>query len=314
MIPCLNESSLIFDSIKRIDRIIGSHYDETNYEIIIVDDGSLDDISIPLTSISSEQLTSHFSLKLLLLKKNVGKDLAVISATPQIATESDLVVIVDADGEHPFELILELYDQMKFLKGTEQIVGLRRGSNSTQLWRKIGSWMFSRVTRRVQNGVVESDFRIVRKSLLERIYELDEKKVHLQTSFSRLSPVTHFIEFEVSPAVTEMQKSRKSRWGFMKLYEYASISLMKSDFKVSRLLLFSFLLNLFFGGLFIVIVLIGTVMSGARNGTLTILLVNSLFFMSNSFFLFVIVTYLRIIYGEIQHAPRFEIRDVRNIL
>ncbi len=314
IIPCMNESSLILHSIKKIDGIIGHRYTHSDYEIVIVDDGSSDDISAPLSTIKSTDFSSRFSLKLILLKKNVGKDLAVLSATPEIADKSDLVVVIDADGEHPFELIPEMYDQMRFLKDTEQIVGLRRGSNTTQLWRKLGGWVFSRVTSRIKKGVVESDFRIVNKSLLESVYELNEKKVHLRTSFARMSPITHFIEFEVSPVVSEKLNPRISRWGFMKLYEYATISLMKSDHRVSRLLLLTFLLNLFFGALLVAIVLIGTVMSGTRTGTLTILLVNSLFFISNSFFLFAIITYLRMIYGEMQNSPRFELRDVKKIL
>lgn len=314
IIPCMNESSLISNSIKKIDEIIYSRYAHSDYEIVIVDDGSSDNISAVLSPMKSDDFSSSFSVKLIRLKKNVGKDLAVLSATRQIAPKSDLVVVVDADGEHPFELIPDLYDQMRLLKNAEQIVGLRRGSNSTQLWRKIGSWMFSRVTSRIKKGLVESDFRIVNKSLLERIYELNEKKVHLQTSFARMSPDTHFIEFEVSPAVSEKLNPRISRWGFMKLYEYATISLMKSDHKVSRLLLLTFLLNFFFGTLLIALVLISTVLSGTRTGTLTILLVNSLFFISNSFFLFAIITYLRMIYGELQNSPRFEIQDVKKII
>jgi glycosyltransferase involved in cell wall biosynthesis len=314
VIPCMNEASLILNSISRIDNVISARYAETNYEIVIVDDGSSDDISGSLLLIEPEKFVSQFTLKLLSLSENVGKDLAIVSSVPQIANESDLVVIVDADGEHPFDLIPEFHDKMRSQEETEQIVGLRHGSNAPQLWRKLGGWIYSRMTDRAQNGVVETDFRIVRKDLLERIYQLEEKKVHLQTSFARLTPVTEFIEFKVSSTLFEKPSLRKSRWGFMKLFEYASISLMKSDNKVSKLLLFSFLLNLVIGTVLISLVLIGTVLNGTRNGTLTILLVNSLFFMSNSFFLFVITTYLRLIYIEVQNSPRFKIQGVRKIL
>jgi glycosyltransferase involved in cell wall biosynthesis len=313
VIPCMNEASIILNSLMKIDNVISARYAETNYEIVIVDDGSSDNISGQLLLIEPGEFNSHFTLKLLSLSKNVGKDLAIVSSVPQITNESDLVVIVDADGEHPFDLIPEFHDMMRSQEEIEQIVGLRQGSNAPQLWRKLGGWIFSRMTNRAQKGVVETDFRIVRKDLLERIYQLEEKKVHLQTSFARLAPVTQFVEFNVFPAAFEKLSPRKSRWGFMKLFDYASISLMKSDNQVSKLLLFSFLFNLAIGTILISLVLIGTVLNGTRNGTLTILLVNSLFFMSNSFFLFVITTYLRLIYIEVQNSPRFKIQEVRKI-
>lgn len=115
VIPVYNESFQIINSIETIQKFFNQN--NYQYEIIIVDDGSIDDTK----KLLKEYLKTHSNLKLIELEKNYGKGFAVKIGI--INANGDLILITDAD------LSVPIYELEKFLiyyiKGFEIVIGSR---------------------------------------------------------------------------------------------------------------------------------------------------------------------------------------------
>lgn len=92
IIPCYNEVKTIEKVLDRIDKYL-SLYQITNYEIIVVDDYSVDGSKEKL-----EKYPKGHNIKIFFHKKNLGKGAAIKTASK--ALKGDIVIIQDADLEY----------------------------------------------------------------------------------------------------------------------------------------------------------------------------------------------------------------------
>lgn len=132
-------------------------------EVIVVDDGSTDDTSNIAKKNSARVITHPYP-------KGNG---AAIKTGARAATR-DIVVFMDADGQHRPEDVLRLLD--KFGEGYDMVVGARSRSGqasfgrwfANSLYNRLSSWM---VNHRIQD--LTSGFRAVRrKAFLEFLHML----------------------------------------------------------------------------------------------------------------------------------------------
>ena len=68
----------------------------SDYEIVIVDDGSTDDLTTSVKEISKKVWRTGFRLKLIQLRTNYGKDSAVLAGFEHSNVNSELFFIIDA--------------------------------------------------------------------------------------------------------------------------------------------------------------------------------------------------------------------------
>ena len=96
IIPCYNEKNTIEPLLKKISNSL-QNYTITNYEIIIVDDNSIDGTKeVYKNLLSNEKVQIHFH------DSNLGKGAAIHTALKCIA--GDITIIQDADLEYdPFD-------------------------------------------------------------------------------------------------------------------------------------------------------------------------------------------------------------------
>jgi len=96
IIPCFNEKNTIEPLLKKISNSL-QNYTITNYEIIIVDDNSIDGTKeVYKNLLSNEKVQIHFH------DSNLGKGAAIHTALKCIA--GDITIIQDADLEYdPFD-------------------------------------------------------------------------------------------------------------------------------------------------------------------------------------------------------------------
>jgi len=116
IVPAFNEE----DRIKPFLRELNDCLNDINHEIIVVDDGSID---------NTGRVAKEFGAKVLSYNKNKGKGVAIKTGVRH--AKGEYIIFMDADGSiHPSNIknvvkFLERYDIVvgsKFIRGTETII------------------------------------------------------------------------------------------------------------------------------------------------------------------------------------------------
>ena len=112
IVPCYNEGAVIERTAKAIvDTCTGRAFD---FEIIFVNDGSKDDTLAFLKKLAGRSE----KIKYISFSRNFGKEAAMLSGLEHC--KGSCAVIMDADLQHPPELIVQMYE--KYQEGYDQVI------------------------------------------------------------------------------------------------------------------------------------------------------------------------------------------------
>lgn len=166
VVPVYNEEEGIFEFL---DKELKPVLEELDYktEIILVNDGSKDKTVKEIERF----INKRSGVKLLSLARNFGKEIA-LSAGLKFIT-GDAAVMIDADGQHPVEMIPKMIK--KWENGAE-IVTAVRDENTTK--HKVGSKIYYWLMRRFGNRNVvvgAMDFRLLDKTVVEEFNQFTER-------------------------------------------------------------------------------------------------------------------------------------------
>lgn len=156
VIPAYNEEKAIGDILSDLISC------NKNLEIIVVDDGSIDNTSA---------VAKDKGVKVIRHPENIGYGAALKSGIRQASNE--YILILDSDGQHRnFRDIELLYS---YIKDYEMVVGARTKGCKGSLVRRMGK----NLLRAVASFLVEKDipdlnsgFRIIKKSIVEGYFHL----------------------------------------------------------------------------------------------------------------------------------------------
>jgi len=168
IIPAYNEEDAIGNTVKAVQATLKTSGVE-KYEVIAVDDGSTDDTAQRARSSGAKVISNPHNI-------GYGRSLKIgISAAAY-----DTIVIVDADGTYPIEMIPKLLEEYR--KGFDMVVGNRTGAEYRESWFKYPLRLFLKflveftVGRKIPD--VNSGFRIFSKSTIMPYFN------HLSDMFS----------------------------------------------------------------------------------------------------------------------------------
>lgn len=167
VIPAYNEAATVGDIISRIRKI------GPDFEIIVVDDGSVDDTSKVAVDAGAKVLTAPY---------NVGNGASVRRGILESA--GDVVVMMDCDGQHPPEEIPNLLCQ---LDKYEMAIGARTSKGNTSDFRKVGNWALIKVAEWISGHKIldlTSGFRAMRKDSLMRYLRLFPNRYSYPTTIT----------------------------------------------------------------------------------------------------------------------------------
>jgi len=123
-----------------------------NAEIIVVNDGSTDNTAV-VCRIPGVTVIDH--------PYSMGNGAAIKTGTRN--ANHDIIVFMDADGQHDPSNIPQLLEKMH--QGYEMVVGARNADNHASLLRQLANWSFNRLASLMTGFQVEdltSGFRAVR--------------------------------------------------------------------------------------------------------------------------------------------------------
>ncbi|MEM2757314.1 MAG: glycosyltransferase family 2 protein [Sulfolobales archaeon] len=126
IVPTYNER----DNIEELIRRVGKSLDGVEYEVIVVDDNSPDG-----TAEVAEGLSKEFPVRVVRRPSKLGLASAVLEGFK--ASRGDYVVVMDADLQHPPELIPKMYEYA--LKGYELVIASRYVFSGS-----VSGWGFTR--------------------------------------------------------------------------------------------------------------------------------------------------------------------------
>lgn len=141
LIPMFNEEASLKELHKRISKSVLEIYKKSEYEIIFIDDGSLDQSKALVKSI----IEKDKSVKLICLRHNFGKSMALLAGFRNAGGE--LMVTMDADLQDCPEDIPNLVEALK--ANDLDIVSGWRKSRKELRSKKIGSWLYNYTIRKL---------------------------------------------------------------------------------------------------------------------------------------------------------------------
>ena len=156
VIPVFNEADNLRPLHARLKTVCGG-LTEYAWSFIYVNDGSPDDS----WAVLQELAASDPRVQVLDLSRNFGKEIALTAGVHEAEGIADAVICIDADLQHPPELIPLLIDRWR--EGAEVVV-TRRTSIEQQPWlRRCGSWFYYWLMGRISGLDIipqTTDFRL----------------------------------------------------------------------------------------------------------------------------------------------------------
>ncbi|WP_344850105.1 glycosyltransferase family 2 protein [Pedobacter jeongneungensis] len=210
---------------------------EHEYELIFINDGSIDDSENILFDISKRYPNVFF----INLSRNFGQQNA-LKAGYDYST-GDAVICMDADFQNPPAIIKELIEQWQ--NGFEIVVCRRKaGKQSGNFVKENTSKLFYKILSKLSDNPIDSncpDFRLLDKKLVDIIRSLPESDIFLRGIVSWLGFKKTVVEYEHAVRI-----HGKTQYSFSKMLRLAESGL--TGFSV-RPLRFAIYLGIFFSSI-----------------------------------------------------------------
>jgi glycosyltransferase involved in cell wall biosynthesis len=165
VIPVYNETKNIQ---KIIDEISKANI-QYEYEILFINDGSVDETETILNILSKENKhISHISFV-----KNFGHQMALKAGFD--FAKGDAVICMDGDLQHPPSLIHAMIE--KWNEGYEMVITKREDHDNIRFFKKITSKLFYRIINSISSTPIsygEADFRLMDKKVVAVFKEINE--------------------------------------------------------------------------------------------------------------------------------------------
>jgi glycosyltransferase involved in cell wall biosynthesis len=185
IIPAFNEAATIGDIVQRIKRI------DPNYEVIVIDDGSQDDTSGIARQAGARVIRNPY---------NLGNGASVKIGC--LAARSDIIVMIDGDGQHPPEAIPEL---ISHIGEYDMAVASRVPGSNTSRIRRFGNFLLNGIGTWVSGRKIvdlTSGFRAIKRGhLLEYIHLFPTRYSYPTTITIAMIQGNHFVKFLLVPEI-----------------------------------------------------------------------------------------------------------------
>lgn len=210
IVPAYNEEEVIELFYKKLKEVLNRIKENYDYEIIFVDDGSIDNT----LNILKKLRESDKNINIISFSRNFGKEAGMYAGLEN--SNGDIVVILDADLQHDSENIIQMLKYIEEGYDTVTTIRNRKGES------KVKSW-FSNMFYKLMSGNKEirlkkgsQDFRMMTRQVVQAILDLKEYNRFSKGIFSWVGFKTKYIEVE-----NKKRAAGKTKWSFIKLFKYA---------------------------------------------------------------------------------------------
>ena len=293
VIPVYQEGSHIRSSIAKIENVLVSN--KIRYGFILVDDGSRDNTWSELKDMARQ----NNNITALRLSRNFGKESAICAGLDY--ADGDMVIVMDADLQHPPELIPEMVKAWRD-EGYDVVEGIKKSRGRENPFYRICAKFFYYIiykTADIDLGQA-SDFKLMDRRVVEAWKELPERATFFRGMSAWLGYDRKQIPFDVADRV-----NGKSKWSLIRLIRLA-VNAITSYTSVPLHCITVLGMLMFVGAIILGIQTLYMKFSGrALSGFTTVILLLLIIGSSLMVSLGMIGIYLSKIYKEVKHRPRY---------
>jgi dolichol-phosphate mannosyltransferase len=166
VVPVLNEEDTLVPFYERVCKVLAG----TDFEIVVVDDGSTDRTPEILADLASSDPRVH----LVSLSRNFGFQAAVAAGLDH--ARGDVAVTIDADLQDPPEVIPRLVDE--WARGSEVVYAVREAREGESWVKLTTSRWFTRLFIRLAGMNIPAgvgDFRLLDRDVIDALRSMPER-------------------------------------------------------------------------------------------------------------------------------------------
>jgi len=297
VIPLLNEA----DNLKHLyhELIITLGKMELEYELIFVDDGSTDNSFQIIKELSiADRRVSGCALS-----RNFGHQVALLAGIQR--AKGNVVVTIDADLQHPPEVIPKLYAE--YINGNDIVNTRRTDPPRTGFFKRKSSRLFYHFVNMLADVRIEpasSDFRLMSRKAVECFLQIEERDRFTRGLVSWMGFKQAIVAYEASERF-----AGQSKYSLTKMIKLGLDGITSFSAKPLRLSFFAGLLLSLFGLLYAIFAIInyfrGATIEGWTSILVTVLVISGFQLISIG----VIGEYIARIFNEAKRRPAFFIRE-----
>jgi polyisoprenyl-phosphate glycosyltransferase len=299
VVPAYNEDSVILEFNRRLSLV--RHDLCLPSEVIFVNDGSTDDTLGLLQALKAADPT----IGIVDLSRNFGKEIALTAGLDY--ARGDVVVIIDADLQHPPELIPEFIARWRE-EEADVVYGRRASRAGESRAKKIVSRAFYRVINPLSGRLVAvdaTDFCILSRRVVDALARVRERHRFMKGLFGWIGYRQIPVLYEPDPRFAGV-----SKWNYWRLWNFSlegitsfSIAPLKAATYVGLFVAISSILY----GVYMVIqtIMVGNPVPGFPSLLVAMLFLGGL----QLIFLGIIGEYLGRTFNEVKQRPLYLVRQ-----
>ena len=218
VVPCYNEEEslpLFLTEFQNVCHRMQLRWNDLNFEIILVDDGSADH-TIDVFKDTSTNTNYLFSVKWISFSRNFGKEAALYAGLQH--AQGDYVATLDADMQDPPSLLPEMYEILQ-AEDYDNVATRRQDRKGEP---PIRSWFarrfYSLINHISKADIVDGarDFRLMKRPMVDAILQMSEYNRFSKGIYGWVGFKTKWLSYENIDRV-----AGKTKWNFFKLFVYA---------------------------------------------------------------------------------------------
>ena len=210
VVPLYNEEMVIDAMYTRLTQVLkGAGLD---YEIIMVNDGSLDR-TLP---IAKNICLQDKRVKLISFSRNFGHQIAITAGIDRSSGQA--VALIDADLQDPPEVILEMFAKWK--DGFQVVYGVRKKREGESFFKLFTAKLFYRLLRRLTSiniPVDTGDFRLMDRRVVEQLKKMRERDRFVRGMVSWVGFRQTQVEY-----IREKRYAGETKYPFKKMLKFAA--------------------------------------------------------------------------------------------
>lgn len=299
VIPAYNEEDNLPMLYERLTSVLNKQTHDT-YELVFVDDGSRDDTFGVIRSLAN----ADPGVRGISLSRNFGHQIALFAGMEY--ARGDMIITMDADLQHPPELIPLLVD--KHRHGFDVVNTKREDASQTGLCKRMSSRLFYRLMNALADVPVEpasSDFRLMSRKAADAFLSIPE-----QDRFTRGLVSWMGFAQAIIPYKADDRYRGKTKYSFGKMLRLGLDGLTGFSGKPLRLAFFTgvlvFLLGLVYALYAIIQHVLGHTVSGWTSILVSVLILGGIQLLSIG----LLSEYILRIFTATKNRPKYLIREL----
>jgi len=208
VVPAFNEAASLHQFLVALTAALARLTER--WEVIVVDDGSTD-----ATAQVLQPWLQQAGVRALRLSRNFGKEAALTAGLDH--AEGDVVVLMDADGQHPVQMLAPMLEAWR--EGADMVGTVRQSREDESLLKRAGTRLFYRLTNAgspvpIPEGA--GDFRLMDRRVVEALQALPERNRFMKGLYAWVGFETRFLPYTPTP-----RSAGRSRFSLRRLLRLA---------------------------------------------------------------------------------------------